>query len=367
MNALNIVMALTDGFGGFGGISRFNRDFLVALDASPQVTRVWALPRLIQEPIEELIPESVVYDRRAARGKVSFILRALTSKRRGDVNLVICAHLHLLPVAWLMSKIYSARLVLMIYGIEAWFPPRNGFSRMLVRQVDSFISISSYSTERFLSWAELNADRGFILAPCVDLKCFKPGSRDQHLISRYGLSSSRVLMTVGRLASQERYKGFDEILESFPLILARIPNVKYVIIGDGRDRRRLELKSAALGLSDKVIFAGRIPESEKVAHYNLADVYVMPSAGEGFGIALIEAAACGVPVIGSAVDGSSEALLEGRLGRLVDPRKPDDVVDAIVQTLEQELPRRRHEAVETFSVPNFRKRVAQWVDSQLAA
>ena len=77
-----------------------------------------------------------------------------------------------------------------------------------------------------------------------------------------------------------------------------------------------------MGLSDRVIFTGYIPESEKIAHYNLADVYVMPSTGEGFGIVLLEAVACGVPVVGSRVDGSREALLDGQLGRLVDPGNP---------------------------------------------
>ena len=80
-----------------------------------------------------------------------------------------------------------------------------------------------------------------------------------------------------------------------------------------------------------MIFAGRIPESEKVAHYNLADVFVMPSYGEGFGIALIEAAACGIPIVGSSADGSRDALLDGRLGRMVDPKKPDELIEAITE------------------------------------
>ena len=61
-----------------------------------------------------------------------------------------------------------------------------------------------------------------------------------------------------------------------------------------------------LGLTGHVVFAGKTSESEKVAHYSLADAYVMPSSGEGFGIVLLEAAACGVPVIGSMADGSQK-------------------------------------------------------------
>ena len=139
------------------------------------------------------------------------------------------------------------------------------------------------------------------------------------MIERYGLKSSKVILTVGRLASEERHKGFDEVIEVMPQLIKRFPNLKYLIVGGGGDRQRLEAKVAKLGLSNCVIFTGYVPEDEKAAHYNLADVYVMPSRGEGFGIVLLEAAACGVPIVGSQVDGSREALLDGKLGRLVDP------------------------------------------------
>src|SRR5205085_1990385 len=129
-----------------------------------------------------------------------------------------------------------------------------------------------------------------------------------------------VILTVGRLVAQERCKGFDEVIEIMPQLVKRFPYIKYLIVGDGSDRSRLEAKAEALGVRDSVVFTGYIPESEKVAHYNLADVYVMPSHGEGFGIVLLEAAACGVPVVGSRGDGSREALLGGRLGSLVDPK-----------------------------------------------
>jgi glycosyltransferase involved in cell wall biosynthesis len=150
-----------------------------------------------------------------------------------------------------------------------------------------------------------------------------------------------------------------------PQLLNRFPAVKYLIVGDGDDRVRLEAKAKALGLSDKVIFTGRISEVEKVAHHNLADVYVMPSTAEGFGIVLIEAAACGVPVVGSRIDGSHEALLNGRLGRLVDPRNSHELLDAISAMLEHGPRRQRLDAIATFSAQKFRARVATWCYRQL--
>ena len=176
-------------------------------------------------------------------------------------------------------------------------------------------------------------DRAFILPNCVDLERFQPQDRNSTLVERYGLQSSKVILTVGRLAAAERYKGFDQVIELMPQLLKRFPTLKYLIVGDGDDRARLEAKAGALGVSDRVVFTGHIPETEKVAHYNLADVYVMPSTGEGFGIVLIEAAACGVPVVGSRVDGSREALLDGRLGRLVDPAQADELLDAVSAVL----------------------------------
>jgi phosphatidylinositol alpha-1,6-mannosyltransferase len=366
-SALRMLMLLTDGFGGVGGIAKFNRDFLQALDACPLVERVQALPRLIPEPInKKVIPEAVVYDRKAAGGKAAFMLRVAAHLcRAGRVDQVICAHINLLPAAWLLARLRGARLVLIIHGIDAWEPPRSLLTRQLARSVDAFISVSRISAERFSRWSKVPMIRAFILPNCVDLDQFQPQQRDMTLVKRYGLQSSRIILTMGRLASHERYKGFDEVIDVMPLLLKRFPNLKYLIVGDGPDRPRLEAKAAGLGLADSVILAGYITESEKVAHYNLADAYVMPSLGEGFGIVLIEAAACGLPVIGSKADGSREALLDGRLGRLIDPKKPDELVQAITTVLENASPRVRIDAIDIYSRQNFKARVAQWCGAQV--
>jgi glycosyltransferase involved in cell wall biosynthesis len=173
-------------------------------------------------------------------------------------------------------------------------------------------------------------------------------------------------MTMGRLAPEEQYKGFDETLMAMPRLLTRFPNLKYLVVGDGGDRTRLEAKARDFDVYDCVIFTGQIPETEKVAHYNLADVYVMPSSGEGFGIVLLEAAACGVPVIASRADGTREALLDGRLGRLVDPQNVDELVDAITKTLESSG-RGRSPLIEHFAIPQFEERVSCWIEEQQRA
>jgi glycosyltransferase involved in cell wall biosynthesis len=280
--------------------------------------------------------------------------------------LVICGHINLLPVAWTFARFHKLRLALIIHGIEAWTPTRHKIAKKLAAKVDSVITVSRFSATRFASWSGFPADRAFILPNCVDLDRFRPKPRDPALVNRYGLASSHVIMTTARLDSYDSYKGVDKVILSMPRLLARFPTLKYLIVGDGSDRARLNGLVERLGLSAHVVFAGRISEAEKVAHYNLADVYVMPSNGEGFGIVLIEAAACGVPVIGSQVDGSQEALLGGRLGRLIDPKGPDVLVQAITETLMTSAPG-RNPLIEHFSEARFRERVAAWLEEQAHA
>ena len=362
---MRVQMLLTDGFGGFGGISRFNRDFLHALNVCPQVERVYALPRVISDPIEEPIPEAVVYERRAAQGRLPYALAVIRRALRGPrADLVVCGHINLLPLAWVAARLARARLALVIHGYEAWAPSSHRLSNFLVKRIDAFIAVSRYSAERFVQWSGVPRTHGFILPNCVNLDQFQPRERDPALVNRYGLRSATVMLTVGRLAAGERYKGIDEVIDVMPRLLRQFPALRYLIVGDGSDRARLEAKVQARGLSNYVIFPGRIAEAEKAAHYNLADVYVMPSHGEGFGIALIEAAACGIPVVGSSVDGSREALLDGQLGRMIDPTKPDNLVIAIGEAIGARQHRTRNPLIETFDIGRFRNRVSKWLSQQ---
>jgi glycosyltransferase involved in cell wall biosynthesis len=152
----------------------------------------------------------------------------------------------------------------------------------------------------------------------------------------------------------------DEVMQAMPDLLPDIPNLVYLIGGSGPDRPRLEAKAKALGLADRIIFAGRISEEEKLAHYHLADAYVMPSRGEGFGIVILEAMAAGIPAMGSRMDGSREALLDGKLGPLVDPDDPASVAGGIRAVLER--PRGRPEGLDYFSVASFRQRMSGLLD-----
>src|SRR5207249_2791087 len=264
---------------------------------------------------------------------------------------VTCALIPLLPLAALAARRYRAPLTLIVHGIEAWRPPRiSGLGKSL-QSVDTFVSVSLLTKQRFLEWAPLREQQGHIIPDCVDLSQYGPGPKPARLIERYGLSGRRVIMTLGRLRSDERYKGIDEVLEVMPVLVREMPDLVYLILGDGDDRSRLESKSRSLGMDAHVVFAGYIPEEEKAAHYRLADAFVMPGRGEGFGIVYLEAMASGIPVVASKADASREAVLDGDLGLLADPSNPQEIRDAIKAALSR--PRAVQKGLEYFSFDRF--------------
>ena len=226
-------------------------------------------------------------------------------------------------------------LALFIFGLDAWQPPRSALAARLAAKVDTVIAISEVTTERFLAWARLPRDRVFLLPNAVAQQHYGAGDKNPDLVQHYGLAGKIVLLTVSRLCATDNYKGIDEVLGLMPALAAEVPEIAYLIVGDGDDRERLQAKARSLGVADRVVFAGFIPEKEKPDHYRLADAYVMPGWGEGFGFVYLEAMACGIPVLGSKLDGSREALRDGALGILVDPHDPDELRWGILETLKR--------------------------------
>jgi phosphatidyl-myo-inositol dimannoside synthase len=330
---MRILLLATDAYGGHGGIALFNREFCAALSEH----EITVLPRLIRAPVTN-VPAHVRFVEEAARGKLAY-LRAVTQMRFERFDLVVCGHINLLPVAF-------DRPLLVVHGVEAWKPRTRS-----LKKCRTVISVSALTRDRLLAWSHYEGPM-HVLPNAVHLENYGIRPKRQDLVDRYGLAGKRVLLTVGRLDSRERTKGFDEVLD----VLVRLPeDVVYIIAGGGDDFPRLQQKAITLGLAKRVIFTGLFPEEEKVDLYNLADVYVMPSRGEGFGFVFLEAMASGVPVVGSKTDGGREALLDGRLGLLVDPDNGEELRDAVLTSLakgERVIP----ENLEYFSFERFAER-----------
>ncbi|MGR3278808.1 glycosyltransferase family 4 protein [Acaryochloris marina NIES-2412] len=350
-----ILIFLPDAFGGKGGMSKFYRDFLKALSSYSMLDTIVAMPRLIIDEIEKKeIPDKVNYSVGGANSKIKYILNALfIIFSKSSCKLVVCGHINLLPIAYFASIVNRSPLLLIIHGIEVWNPSSKKFSNFIIQYLDGVISVSSLNIDRFSSWANVSNAKKFILPNSIDCEIFFPGKRSINLINKYHIKNKIILLSMGRLVSEERFKGFDEVLEVLPDLIAIYPNIVYLIAGDGPDRTRLENKVKSLNLDDYVIFLGWIYDDLKVEYLRLADAFLMPSRGEGFGIVLLEAMACGIPVLGSKLDGTSEALLMGELGILVDPTNCNDVKSGILLTLKN--PKKVPEKLSTYSIKEFIK------------
>ncbi|WP_251961527.1 glycosyltransferase family 4 protein [Salinibacter ruber] len=365
---MKLLVLLTDAYGGRGGIAKFNRDLCRALSADPLAAQVTALPRVAPvEPISN-VPHRVTYHPEAAGSKLTYAwhtLRHTCNVQRATFNAVICGHINLLPVAALASWLQGAPLILIIHGIDAWDPHPSRLVRWLLPQVDTFVTVSQCTKDRFLEWAPLRANQGHVIPDCIDLDAYSPGPKRDELLDRYDLHDRTILLTLGRLSSEEQYKGHDEILEVLPGLAEEIPDVAYLVCGDGDDRSRLERRAKRLGVADRTIFAGYVPEEEKEDHYRLADAFVMPGRGEGFGIVYLEAMACGVPVVASNADASREAVRDGRLGVVVDPDDPADLKRGIKQAFAAD--RCVPSGLEYFSRENFRARWHRFMEAHFAS
>lgn len=358
---MKILVLTTEAFGGHGGIAQYNRDFLTALCSHPRVDGVTALVRLAPGQLEPL-PKRLKFVTEGTGSKAAFIRHAFKLAANGHFDVVICGHINLLPIAYPVQLAVRAPMMLMVYGIEVWQPPRSPLLKALVAQTRAYLSISKITAERFTAWAGFINPKEFILPNAINLADYGTGPRDAALARKYGLDGKKVLLTLGRMDAAERYKGFDEILEVMPELLREIPELIYVAAGDGSDQERLKEKVKQLGLQNHVVFTGRVPGSEKSALYRSADAFAMPGRGEGFGFVFLEALACGIPVVASALDGSREAVRDGLLGETVNPDDRAQLRDALLRALRKgpgEVPA----GLGYFEFPNFEQRTHAIVDA----
>lgn len=329
---MRVLALLTDAFGTRGGLGLYNRDLLTAVCSHPRCERVVAIPRRAPHELEEL-PSKLVHVTSGVNGKAAYARTVAIAGLKGGYDVLLCGHINLLPVAYPVARILRIPLLLEIYGIDAWQPTSKRLVDALAKRVDACLSISHVTMRRFVAWTGLPQPKQHVIANALHPADYGVGPKSEALLERYGLAGRQVIMTVGRLVGRDRAKGFDEVLDVLPKVAERVPSIAYVIVGEGPDRQRLEQKARRMGLADRVVFSGYVAEQEKADHYRLADVYAMPSRGEGFGFVFLEAMACGIPTVASDCDGGREAVLDGKLGALVDPDSPADLERAIVDAL----------------------------------
>ncbi|MBI1284716.1 MAG: glycosyltransferase [Thiobacillus sp.] len=350
---LRILLLTTDAYGGHGGIAYYNRCLAEAFAEMPEVKEVVVLARVMRFAPEGT-PRKVQFISESSGSKTAY-LRSLLGLAGQNFDLVICGHVNLLPLAAPFAMFKRTPLVLQVHGIDVWQPAKAA-SRAWLPRVNAVWSVSAVTLDRMNAWANLPLSKYTIIPNTIHLERYGLAPKRADLVKRYALEGRKIILSLARLSGFERYKGIDEILEAMPALLQQEPRLTYMVLGDGDDQARLEAKAQTLGVADKVIFAGFVREFDKADYLRLADVFALPGRGEGFGIVYLEAMACGIPVVGSALDGSSEALRGGMLGELVDPTNLESIKRGILSALEN--PRHIPDGLSHFLWPAFVARIA---------
>ncbi|WP_269086141.1 glycosyltransferase [[Phormidium ambiguum] IAM M-71] len=253
-------------------------------------------------------------------------------------DLVITTHLNFSIVSYLLKRFRGISYWTVVHGVEAWDIQRPNL-KIALQHADRIISVSNYTRDRLLKEQQLDPDKISLLPNTFDADRFKIAPKPEYLLKRYGLTVNHsIILTVARLDQDEQYKGYDQIIQALPEIRRHIPNIHYILVGKGSDRSRITQLISQLNLQDCVTLAGFIPDSELGDHYNLCDVFAMPSKGEGFGIVYLEALACGKPTLGGNKDGAVDALCHGELGALVDPDNVTEIAQVLTQILQKKFP-----------------------------
>lgn len=349
-----VLALVTDAYGGWGGIAAYNRDVCQALSDHPQIAETIVIPR-VRTFAQYALPERVVQRDEAIGSMVAYLRAIVREVRRGGISLVHCGHANLAPLAAMVATVARIPWSMSLYGLEVWSRRSNPLFDRAIGRAHLYLPISHVTDKRFRAAYPTARGASVQLPNALHRNEFAPGPRSAALAARYGLGDVPVVMTMARLGDDYRLKGFERVIRLLPQLNEAVPGVHYVICGGGPAKTALETVAAEVGMGGRMVFTGYVDEAEKADHYRLADAFVMPSMGEGFGFVFTEAMACGIPVVASSRDGGMDALRGGTLGRVVDPLDEEALLAAIIAALatSKHIP----PGLDYFDYPHFRDRL----------
>jgi phosphatidylinositol alpha-1,6-mannosyltransferase len=311
----------------------------------------------------ELTVRRVKADRRLGGGRnIPLNGFAVAEAVRFRPQATLSVHIVTSPAAAVIRRTLGAPIVQYFHAKEVGAKPR--LAKFAAESASTAIAVSTYT-------AELIGATG----ASPDIRLIPPGV-DLAEQTEPIPTERPTLLTIARL--EDRYKGHDVIVRSLPLIRAAVPDVQWVVIGDGPLRGGLESLAAANGVADAVRFLGAVSDEERNGWLRRAQALAMPSrlpdgdfAGEGFGIAYLEAGIYGKPVIAGNVGGALDSVADGESGLLVDPTDHFAVAAAATKLLtDPELARRlgnqAAERARGFAWPQIGGRVEALLHEEIA-
>ncbi len=338
------VMLLTlQTFSSTGGIQKMSRTLAYSLNQLAQ-EKQWEFKMFsAYDSDDDLMPQYLPAD--SFRGfkikRILFVLNTIREAKNTDV--LILSHINLSVVGLLVKMINpNCKIWLIAHGIEVW----RGLSstqKKMVNKSDKVICVSNFTKQQMIKLHEVDSNKCFVLNNVIDPFMILPQKFEKpaNLMEKYNLQTDDpVIYTLTRLASTEQYKGYERVIRAMVSLKDRFPKLKYILSGqyDKDEEYRINHLIDENGLAGSVILTGFIEEKNLSDHFLLADLFVLPSKKEGFGIVFIEAMACGLPVICGNADGSIDAIRNGELGQAIDPESQEELETAIYEKLESAPP-----------------------------
>lgn len=326
-SALRVLLITPDFPPAFGGIQRLLHRITSAMPGSEVQVLTPDAPGARAFDID-----SGVTVRRVPVGSSKPIVRNALFNARGVAALgswkpdvILNGHVVTSPLATLAARRFRVPTVLYVYGKEIAGRPR--LAAWGLRRSAAAVAVSEYTKSQLVA-----AANGREVPP---VHVVHPGVDVPQKSERASGDGPFTMLTVGRL--RDWYKGHDVVLEAMPRVLERIPDARWIVLGDGRRRAALESRAAELGVAHAVQFRGAVDDAEKERWLADADAFVMPAryprgevAGEGFPVVYLEAAAWGLPAIAGNVGGPREAVLHRETGLLVDPESVAEIATALL-------------------------------------
>jgi phosphatidyl-myo-inositol dimannoside synthase len=287
---------------------------------------------------DDLAVRRVPADRRLGGGRnLALNAVAVLEACRFRPHATISAHIVTSPAAALIHQTMGAPTLQYFHAKEVGAKPR--LAAFAARRAQDVVAVSDYTSGLVAATGTFSADV-HLISPGVDIPADTEPTPEQR----------PTFLTIARL--EDRYKGHDVLIRALPLIRAKVPDVHWVVIGDGPLRPGLEQLARSHEVADAVSFLGAVSDEERNAWLRRAHLLAMPSrlpaggfAGEGFGIVYLEAATYGKPVVAGNVAGALDAVVDRETGLLVDPTDHLVVAEAITRLLlDSELAKRLGEA-----------------------
>jgi phosphatidylinositol alpha-1,6-mannosyltransferase len=243
-------------------------------------------------------------------------------------------------LAWMLRRRLGLPYSVYVHGEELNIVSKSRelswMARRVFRSADRVIANSQNTAELLRQEWPVDDGRLHVLRPGVDTSVYIPGERCSEVRMKLGWGDRPVVLTVGRLQAR---KGQDKFIEAILRIRDSNPDILYSIVGDGSDRSRLSGLVDDFDLRDHVIFQGAVGDNDLVEAYQQCDLFALPNRDvdgdiEGFGLVLLEAQACGKPVLTGDSGGTRETLEVGVSGMVVDCRDPVGIANAVVGLLQ---------------------------------